>query len=151
MTLLFIQVLLACGGTRKKKFWLQTVTSTLTDWKKISYIIITNNNNKRFSPYICNWLHHQQAFRNIYPYRYTVPVKSFAKSGWFMRQWLANFTHSRRIGTWISLNLIRQKGRVIFKIRETGMCLICPQFIFISLSKREKNLCRIIQSRARIF
>lgn len=38
-----------------------------------------------------------------------VPVKSFARSGWFIRQWLANFTHSRRMGTWISLNLFRNK------------------------------------------
>lgn len=38
-----------------------------------------------------------------------VPVKSFARSGWFIRQWLANFTHSRRIGTWISLNLFWNK------------------------------------------
>lgn len=33
------------------------------------------------------------------------PVRSFAKSGWFMRQWLANFTHSSLTGTWMSLNL----------------------------------------------
>lgn len=33
------------------------------------------------------------------------PVRSLAKSGWFIRQWLANFTHSRRMGTWMSLNL----------------------------------------------
>lgn len=38
-----------------------------------------------------------------------IPVKSFARSGWFIRQWLANLTHSRRIGTWISLNLVRNK------------------------------------------
>lgn len=38
-----------------------------------------------------------------------VPVKSFARSGWFIRQWLANLTHSRRMGTWISLNLVRNR------------------------------------------
>lgn len=33
------------------------------------------------------------------------PVRSLARSGWFMRQWLANFTHSSLTGTWMSLNL----------------------------------------------
>lgn len=35
----------------------------------------------------------------------STPVRSLARSGWFMRQWLANFTHSSLTGTWMSLNL----------------------------------------------
>ena len=31
---------------------------------------------------------------------WTVPVKAFAKSGLFLRQWLANFTHFGHIGTY---------------------------------------------------
>lgn len=42
-----------------------------------------------------------------------VPVRSFARSGWFIRQWLANLTHSSRIGTWMSLNLCRKREIII--------------------------------------
>lgn len=36
---------------------------------------------------------------------WSTPVRSRARSGWFMRQWLANFTHSSLTGTWMSLKL----------------------------------------------
>lgn len=45
--------------------------------------------------------------------RVFLPVRSLARSGWFMRQWLANLTHSNLIGTWMSLNL--------FLIKETDV------------------------------
>lgn len=63
------------------------------------------NKNKKgwLSPKYLKWIFFHQRAPEIFVimdiYGYTVPVKSFAKSGWFMRQWLANFTHSRRIGT----------------------------------------------------
>lgn len=43
-----------------------------------------------------------------------VPVRSFAKSGWFIKQWLANFTHSNRTGTWMSLNLRNHTNQQYF-------------------------------------
>ena len=36
----------------------------------------------------------------IFSIMWTVPVNAFAKSGLFLRQWLANFTHSGHIGTY---------------------------------------------------
>lgn len=49
--------------------------------------------------------YHTKMYMSTHKY---IPVRSLAKSGWFMRQWLANLTHSSLTGTWISLNLKRE-------------------------------------------
>lgn len=45
---------------------------------------------------------------NLVVFFFFLPVRSLAKSGWFIRQWLANFTHSSLMGTWMSLNLLER-------------------------------------------
>lgn len=51
------------------------------------------------------------------------PVRSLAKSGWFMRQWLANLTHSSLMGTWMSLNLWRREMNInISPLKMTKTC-----------------------------
>lgn len=59
------------------------------------------------------------------------PVRSLARSGWFMRQWLANFTHSSLTGTWMSLNLGKKHQIYIMKSTELGIILL--QIIFRTL------------------
>lgn len=50
-------------------------------------------------------LEERREWRSRWQNHKSSPVRSRARSGWFMRQWLANFTHSSLTGTWMSLNL----------------------------------------------